>query len=147
MTWIPLAVVAVVFVLATVAVTVSRSRNQRCPTCGVGYEVVSAAGQGVNGSYDVLACPHCSNTATVVRGARSFLPYCPSCGNRTLETPTVRLPGETVRVEVREHCPLCHFERTFTVGDLQEPVKLGKVLAFPRKRVVKADDANRESGS
>ena len=88
-----------------------------------------------------------ADTATVVRGARSFLPYCPSCGNRTLETPTVRLPGETLRVEVREHCPLCHFERTYTVGDLQEPVKLGKVLAFPRKRVVKADDANRESGS
>lgn len=147
MTWIPLVAVLVVFAIGAFAAWLGRSTHRRCPTCGVNYEVVSAAGQGPNSSYDVLACPHCSNTATVVRGARSFLPYCPSCGNRTLETPTVRLPGDPLRVEVREHCPLCHFERTFMVGELETPVKLGKVLAFPRKRSRKPDDADRESGS
>lgn len=147
MTWLPVLVVVVVFCIGAVAVWLSRGPHRRCPTCGVAYEVVAPAGDDTNRSYDVLACPHCSNTATLVRGSRSFLPYCPSCGNRTLETPTVRLPGDRLRVEVREHCPLCHFERTYVVGELELPVKLGKVLAFPRRRAPKVDDSNRESGS
>lgn len=138
MTWMPLALIASVTIVGLVIVLLSRSTARRCPTCGVGYQVVSPAGSGPNLTYDVLACPSCANTATMVRGGRGHPAHCPACGNRTLETPSVRLPGEPIRVEVREHCPMCRHERTLVVGDtLHLPhghAPLGKVIPFPTDR-------------
>ncbi|MCB9663354.1 MAG: hypothetical protein H6732_04520 [Alphaproteobacteria bacterium] len=124
--------VATVGVYALASVTWrGRGAHRRCPTCRVPYVVVAHAGEGDNATYDVLACPQCANTVTLVHGAQSHLAYCPACRNRALETPSVRLPGEPPQVEVREHCHLCGFQRTFTVG--AQP-GMGKVLPFPTAR-------------
>lgn len=124
-----LILIATVSVFALSAWVIKGRAHQRaCPTCRVPYQVLSEAGEGPNTTYDVLACPQCANTATLVHGARNHLSYCPACTNRTLETPTVRRPGKQPIVEVREHCHLCGFEQTFEV---RAPATRGRVIPFP----------------
>lgn len=131
MVLLPLAVtlVAAGFLLYRRAATAER----RCPNCHATYEVIAAAGSGPNTTYDVLACPMCSNTSTRVQGTRSEQAWCPSCRNRSLETPSLRLPGDGVRVEVREYCGICEFERSYVVGE-GDVRPLGKVIPFPFER-------------
>ncbi len=84
-------------------------RTARCPNCEVAYLELVEAGEPAR-SYAVLACPQCTNTSTRVHGSPSRFAYCPSCRQRTLETPTRRLPPDIdapLAVEVEERCHVC----------------------------------------
>lgn len=130
--WVVLPITVAVL---TVAFAVWRGRrvHHECPSCQVEYTLVSAAGQGPNQTYDVLACPFCTVTQTRTQGVASSIAWCPACRNRSLQTTSTRIPGDAVRVEVHEECPLCSFDRTFLVGGVERP--LGKVIPFPQHRV------------
>jgi hypothetical protein len=117
----------------------ARQMERNCPNCHAEYELISAAGDGPNASYDVLACPFCVNTSTRVHGTQSELAWCPACRNQTLETPSLRLPGEGRRIEVREHCGICEFERSYVVGE-GEIRPLGRVIPFPFERTRRAKE-------
>jgi hypothetical protein len=87
-------------------------RPARCPNCEVPYIELAppADDSGSQRTYAVLACPQCTNTSTRVHGTPSRFAYCPSCRQRTLETPTRRLPPDLdapLAVEVEERCHLC----------------------------------------
>jgi hypothetical protein len=117
-----------------------RAPERRCPSCELDYELLSQAGEGPNQTYDVLACPQCANTLTCVQGTRSSLAYCPACRNRALDTPSVRLPGDGIRVQVREHCHLCGFRREYTLSNAPDR-PLGKVIPFPAERTRRDADS------
>lgn len=115
-------------------------RHPHCPNCSVAY--ITMAPSGTGRSYEVLACPECTNTITRVHGTPSRFAYCPSCQQRTLETPTRRLAPTVeapLAVSVDERCHICGYgeqrvlpepsERPVAVG---EP-RLGKVIPFPER--------------
>jgi hypothetical protein len=141
-TWV---VLPITVAIVTVAMAVWRGRqvHHRCPSCQSEYVLVSAAGQGPNQTYDVLACPFCSVTQTRAQGIASSIAWCPACRNRSLHTTSTRLGGaDAVQVEVQEHCPLCEFERTFVVGAGDDARPLGRVIQFPVDRARRARAAD-----
>lgn len=112
----------------------------RCPSCDVNLvELPSLDDEGEERrTYDVLVCPHCTNTSTRVLGTRSRFAWCPQCRNRTLETPVVRLPPTPtapIAVQVDERCHVCGFTDTRVLPEQQgwSPQK-GKVIPFPTRR-------------
>lgn len=119
-----------------------------CPTCRIPMSPVTS-GPSTDPehvrSYDVLACPSCTNAVTMVHGTRSQWAYCPECQQRTLETPCIRLPSDATgaeqgaRVEVREHCHLCSYDATHVVNGAPPtpPEARGQVIHFPRERTRK----------
>jgi hypothetical protein len=133
MMWLALPVIAAALV-AGLTLYRRRPTEPQCPACRVDYEIVSAAGQGPNASYDVLACPFCANTTTRVHGARSAVAWCPACRSRSLQTRGVRLAGEPLQVEMHEHCTECEYERDYVVGEGGLDRPLGKVIPFPVER-------------
>ncbi len=135
--WVALLTV-LIFAVAVVAYR-GLGPVRQCPTCKVDYEVISETG-GMNLTYDVLACPRCSNCATRVHGTHSHLAYCPACRNRSLETPSVRTSLQPPEIEIRENCHLCGFQRTFAARG-EEPRKIGVVIPFPLDRRRKEDDS------
>ena len=60
----------------------ARQMERNCPNCHAEYELISAAGDGPNASYDVLACLFCVNTSTRVHGTQSELAC--NCESRPL---------------------------------------------------------------
>lgn len=125
-----------------------------CPTCEIPLVRLTQGPSTEPGdvrSYDVLACPTCTNTLTLVHGTRSRFAYCPACQQRTLETPCIRLapepddplPPGTLCIEVRERCHLCeHAEDTLicietdlTIEE-EDPPRQGQVIPFPGAREV-----------
>ena len=93
-------------------------------------------------SYEVLVCEQCSNAATLVHGHKSRFAYCPSCLNRSLRTPCMRL--EDGSVKVAEACEICGYRSERVIGGEQSPPPMGKVIPFPVHRVrppKRADDA------
>ncbi|HMV67226.1 MAG TPA: hypothetical protein PKA64_10275 [Myxococcota bacterium] len=146
MIWLAVTLVAGL-VSAGVAVYRSRPSEPRCPACHVPYELVSAAGQGPNAAYDVLACPFCACTATRVPGTRSPLAWCPACHGQSLHVRCIRLPGDPLEVEVHELCAACEYEREYSVGEGGLDRPLGKVIPFPvdrarQRRPPRDDDAS-----
>jgi|JI7StandDraft_1071085.scaffolds.fasta_scaffold411398_2 hypothetical protein len=139
------ALLVITFALFALALWLIRGRvpDRRCPSCEVDYEVLSAAGAGPNQTYDVLACPSCANTLTCVQGTRSSLAWCPACRNRALDTPSVRRPGDTLTVEVRELCLLCGHRHDYTLSTPPER-PLGKVIPFPTSRMRRDVDSASE---
>lgn len=114
----------------TVWMLMRRHSGTKCPTCQVPYTVVHRAGDGLDTSYDVLACPSCTNTITRVHGQRSPLAYCPACHQRAMTPRLERTPGDGLTVTVHEECVLCAHEATHVL----HPPKLATVLPFPGSR-------------
>jgi hypothetical protein len=142
---------ATLCVLACAAVLWLLHRRRRCVSCGVGLVAVDIRSDGaLRASYEVMACPHCTNALTLVHGTRARYATCPDCRQRTLETPCIRLPDapstnpppETRRrVEVHEHCHLCGHAAVIEVSDQPfEPQSQaahhprGQVIPFPTGR-------------
>lgn len=122
-------------------------RQRSCPSCRTDMRTLARPGQdGGVPSYEVLVCDTCSNAATLVHGHQARFAYCPSCLNRSLRTPNIRMPDGSVKVE--ERCELCGFDaqRTFTeVVAADTPAPMGQVIPFPMQRgkdhPSKADEA------
>lgn len=136
-----LSATAVLAVLALVAVALAVAilrRRRSCPSCGVELVALRVARDAGPASYEVLACPRCSNAITLVHGVRHRFAHCPDCHQRTLETPCIRLPdgpdGQR-RVEVHESCHLCAHQavRELSDGPWESPTKRGLVLPFRPK--------------
>jgi hypothetical protein len=145
MTWL-LAVAVLGVSVLTIAVTAWQARSaRRCPSCGVELVTVSRPGEGPNVAYEVVACPHCSQTGTIVHGARATVAVCPVCHEHALELPTVRLAGLPPRVGVRETCSACGHERSYTViaGDHGPG---GTVIPFPGAQGRPPRRPDRQSG-
>ncbi|MEZ4316530.1 MAG: hypothetical protein R3F61_03470 [Myxococcota bacterium] len=118
-------------------------RTPRCPNCHIPYlELVDPDRIGSNRggprrTYDVLACPQCTNTTTRVYGTPSRFAYCPSCNQRTLETPARRLAPTLeapLAVEVEERCHVCGYAHHLVLPPQHEsPASAGrgKVIPFP----------------
>lgn len=114
----------------------------RCPTCRIPM-IPLTSGPSTDPehvrSYDVLACPSCTNAVTMVHGTRSQCAYCPACHQRTLETPCIRRSSpasDAPEVEVREHCHICGYEAIVVIrGEAPpEPTARGQVIRFPPER-------------
>ncbi len=131
MTWIALLALATIVATSLALWCRQRGAGRRCPTCMVDLVPVARAGEGPNATYDVLACPRCTFTATQVDGVTTHTVACPTCSHRSLEVPTVRVAGLPPRVGVREQCGTCGHERSFTVAAEDERAGNGKVIPFP----------------
>lgn len=113
-------------------------QKRKCPSCHIPLvPVTTSADGGPPLTYEVLACPTCTNAITLVHGNRARYAWCPECRQRTLETPCIRLPdaGGKPRVDVHEHCHLCGHAAIREVGEPgDKPLRRGIVLAFPGGR-------------
>ena len=107
-----------------------RRLSRSCPSCATRLAPLPLA--QLHRSYEVLVCATCTNTVTAVHGARSESAYCPSCRQRSLETPVVRLPNgkHGPLVEVHEYCHLCEHQENVVFG--RQDDERGRVLEFPK---------------
>ncbi len=149
-----LAAAALLGLAIPILIVIVMRRQRRCPSCGVNLVTVaqpgSTAADGAQVTYEVLACPSCTNALTLIAGSRQRYAWCPECRQRTLETPCIRLPDTAEgrrRVEVHEHCHLCGHLAVRELGDAGEaaPSKRGQILHFPgpRKRKTKSGTDDR----
>ncbi|MCB9678878.1 MAG: hypothetical protein H6737_27500 [Alphaproteobacteria bacterium] len=112
-------------------------RTPLCPNCQIPYlKLVDPPDSPERRSYEVLACPQCTNTTTRVHGSPSRFAYCPSCNQRTLETPARRLPPTLeapLSVEIDERCHVCGHEHVVILPPpFHTPVVMrGRVIPFP----------------
>lgn len=130
---IGLGVVAGVAWAASRAAAWALLRRRRCPACDANLQVVGHPAPGPG--YDVLACPECSAAVTQAAGRERFAP-CPTCHERALRAPCIRLPAPegVARVEVREACELCgHHATRLVEARFGGPPRRGLVLEFPNR--------------
>lgn len=119
-------------------------RTPRCPNCEIPYlklvdpQDERAAHTGPRRTYEVLACPQCTNTTTRVYGTPSRFAYCPACNQRTLETPARRLPPSIeapLAVEIDERCHVCGYTHHLVLPPQFEDAPMaagrGKIIPFP----------------
>lgn len=131
---LPVLLLTIAIVAAALLALRGRGPHKRCPACDVAYIQVPSL-DGEHRPYDVLICPVCTNTVTRVHGARSNMAYCPTCSNRSLETPCARSAhgaDAPTRVAVHEYCHICGHEDEVVFGPPEETRPLGRVIPFPR---------------
>ena len=114
----------------------------QCPNCHVMYVRLGSSAEDEahrsHRAYEVFACPECTNTITRVHGAPSRFAYCPSCAQRTLETPTRRLSptiDAPLAVAIEERCHVCGFHDERVLPESGTPFEMpsakGQVIPFP----------------
>lgn len=138
--WLLPAILLGLVLMAGSLMSLRRQRN--CPGCA---EPMTSLTRDLPGSerpsYEVLVCEGCSNAATLVHGHKSRFAYCPSCLNRSLRTPCMRLDDGSVKVA--ETCEICGFKAEHVVGGARPSRPMGQVIPFPVHRVrppERADD-------
>lgn len=107
-----------------------------CPSCEAPMIALTdgpSTEPGQIRSYDVLACPRCTQVDIRVHGVRSRLAYCPSCLQRALDTSGSRIGAaglDPLQVVIHERCHLCGHQAEHPI-ERRRP-RAGKVIPFRR---------------
>lgn len=151
--WLLPACLVALVILAGAMWTLRRQRN--CPSCRTPMRTIGGAGAhdspdatGVVPTYEVLVCDGCSNAATMVHGHQSRFAYCPSCLNRSMRAPCMRLDDGSVQIE--EKCELCGYADSRIVTEAKPEIiaeqRLGQVIPFPMHRVRPSETHKADNG-
>ncbi|MEN0063069.1 MAG: hypothetical protein AAGA48_13020 [Myxococcota bacterium] len=109
--------------------------RRRCTVCGA-ERVVIEAPPDRHRTYDVLACPHCTDVVTMVHGQPSRFATCPSCSQFGLEVEATAVGltevGELPAIEVEESCRICGYADEWSVPDRIDELP-NNVIEFPRR--------------
>jgi hypothetical protein len=132
----------------------TRADARLCAACGGDPEVLCAAGDGPNLTYDVTCCPTCATAAPRVDGLPHPKGWCPACHHHALTLDANRLPGPVTRVAIEEHCDACGYARSFQVPQRapDAPRRFGvapqgKVLAFAARGTPRATPRPEPAGA
>ena len=102
-----------------------------CPSCRIPMRAIATRPFPVR-SYDVWVCMRCTNAVT--RAVEGDIPECGACHQRSLLTPTWRLPADghgDPAVQVHEHCPVCGHDAIVDFPEIEGDPKLAVVIPFP----------------
>ena len=107
--------------------------TRRCRRCGHERHPVPPP-PGRHRTYEVLACPHCSDVSCAVRGQLSRFAVCPSCSQFGLEVDARAVGlaevGVVPPIAVEERCRICGRADDWSIPELDEP---DNVIEFPRR--------------
>lgn len=109
--------------------------RRRCTVCGGDRELVPPP-PGRHRTYEVFACPHCTDVMTSVHGQPSRFATCPSCSQFGLEIEATATGlnevGEVPAVEVEELCRICGHHDAWSVPERIDELP-NNVIEFPRR--------------
>ncbi len=114
---------------------ITSSVRRRCVVCGAEREVVTPP-PGRHRTYDVVACPQCTDVQAVVHGQPTRFAICPACSQFGLEVEATSVApsevGALPPIEVEESCRICGYSDEWGVPELLDELP-DNVIEFPRR--------------